>query len=417
MPSDNQPQFDYRKFMEKMKRSQRNIVFDLLARDRDNSISQDPEFISVMNEKADAKMWSTRNDNSVPVELMGVAPLLKNFQKISGEKGTATFNFEQGKIVMRGNNYPGPELSELYKLQAARKHDNSLIARAPVEGRFGLFSVSFDNDFAKGIKNYLNLDEFLTSKNEEAKFDLSLLNGAVKSQALLVLLKNLPDHPKDHSDGSMDVHHFGPVPLLAVEIADLKKFEALKQALIAADREKRKESHHDEMDLVIKNTDKIAVLTISEELANSFMAPADPNLPAWVMEFRDYPFLGNLDFVALFNAFTKQVGNEKKNPANEILKRSLDQVYYYGGKYENGAVKSNFEFRFADKEKNSLHQLFDLVNNLVEEMERQEKLHSEGFGDEKVKIEEVTLTDIRQEEDEPPPPPPPPVKKPVKKKN
>ncbi|MBL0151975.1 MAG: hypothetical protein IPP93_00180 [Chitinophagaceae bacterium] len=145
-----------------------------------------------------------------------------------------------------------------------------------------------------------------------------------------------------------------------------------------------------------------------------------------------YPMSMSVNLKEIFNmAFMKgkkkNDGEGKDDPEMLEALGKLKQLVMYGGKMENGQMKNTVEFQFSDPGKNSMLQLFEIMNLAIQSSEKNKRnrmMEDDGVKEEAKEdapvIREVTIEGVKDETAPPPPPPPPPPaeskKKPVVKK-
>ena len=120
--------------------------------------------------------------------------------------------------------------------------------------------------------------------------------------------------------------------------------------------------------------------------------------------------LMNVNMKEVFKMVLGKKMAAKEGKEEQRIMNMFDQFTVYGGKYENESLSTTMEFSFTNATDNSLKQLFELINLVTAGKEGRISGNNE-----EVKVQEVTIEEIKQEKDYREPPPPPPPAKPSKK--
>lgn len=353
--------FEILKRKELAMRDRRHNCFRLLTAKPGNQVSKEAHFVQLMKQEADIKVWG--DQSKLPVPEMGPLAILKNFQRFKSQKSTAVINFENGKISMHGKNYPDPLIAEVYRQFQSSSQNGELMRKIPPDNLLGMISVSMDPNATKTIMQMAGFQNLYDSIKHQLPVDLDFatLSGAFKPNMLMAVSLNekLKDDPAAKKFGGFEV-------LAAIPIADKAKFEMLREKLIPfIDSIKRKNPEKTRDVPVLRFNDEFVVMALAPPTAEAFLYnPAPGEAPSWIHEFNQYPVVMNFNFRKLFQLISKSEKMDNINTAESAMVNSFDQVYLYGGNYNAGAIEMNMEFRFTDKEKNALSQLFDLLTKI-----------------------------------------------------
>lgn len=419
------PSFDFEGLMERYKKSQRELCFQLLTPKNSSSLNSNTHFTTAMNSEADIKMWNSGNSNPFTENIFPMTGLLNKLQSLSGTNKTALISFETGKIVVKGQNFPEGAVADIYKKYPAASQNMDLVRRLPQGTLMGLMNMSFNQSMANELILKTGLLEILDSIKNELPFDLGLVTGVFKSNMLLAVIKSDITTTTDPTTSKME----GFQIILAMPIADKAKFEKLKTSVLPAwDSLKASKAtmFRDAMPFA-KHNDNLLVLSLSPAVAEAFLNNTGASsVPEWLQAYSKYPMVLNINMREML-AMSLGKNRPEKNDimANErVILNKFGNIIIYGGEYENESINSTMEFRFSNESENSLRQLFEMINEAAvrnEEViisdDKQSAPVQEG-----IKIQSIEIKEIKQEENkiEPPPPPPPPVKPtkeiPVKKK-
>jgi hypothetical protein len=413
--------FDYAGMMEKFKKSQRDLCFQLLTPKPNRSFDANSRFSEVMNSKADIKMWSSGGGNLLTENILPISGILNKLQTLSGKNKTALINFEDGKIVMKSRNFPEGEIADIYKKHPTSVQNTNLVRRLPEGKLLGLINMSFSQEMCNELLQKSGLLEILDSIKKEIPFDLSLAKDVFKSDMMLAVLKNENTIILDSLTGILSKLD-GFQVILAMPIADKVKFEKLKSAIMPVwdSLSKKEDFKIKNPSPVAKYNDDMLVLSLSEEAATAFLNNSGTGeIPESLTAYSQYPMVLDINMREIISQIIS-IGRseERNNGSSEILLNTFGDIIVYGGEYENESINSTMEFRIGNKNENSLKQLFSMMNRMIEESENRnmsEEKEESSFQLKDVMVDSITLSEIRQEEkkiDPPPPPktPPPKVK-------
>lgn len=422
-----------------MMKMQRQVCFDILTPRPNNSYSQNPAFIAWLNEPADMRTWG--KGFMSPVANKFLAGLDKSLTSLFNRERSATVNFDAGKIVMTSRTTMDPSVVELYTRHKSPEVNPALISRLP-EGNI-MFQMQFamNPEAAKEAMNNPMLKAMMDSLKTKIPFDFSGMSSIFKGDMMFAVIRPDKVNPDDNATQKME----GIQIIAAMSIADPVKFEEFKNNIkeFMAQMNKGMNGEAGEGnegknpfkgfkpatgtkgDLFVISNSSFAV----DEFLNS------PGLRAFPSVFPNgetYPMSMSLNLKEIFNmAFMKgrkkNDGEGKDDPEMLEALGKLKQLVMYGGKMENGQMKNTVEFQFSDPGKNSMLQLFEIMNLAIQSSEKNKKnriIEDDGVKEEAKEdapvIREVTIEGVKDETAPPPPPPPPPPaeakKKPVVKK-
>jgi hypothetical protein len=417
--------FDYEKMMEKFKKSQRDLCFQLLTPKNNRSFDANSRFNEIMNSKADIKMWSNGSSNLMTENMLPISGILNKLQALSGKNRTALINFEDGRIVVKSRNFPEGEIAEIYKKHPATIQNTNLVRRLPEGKLLGLMNISFSQEMCNELMQKSGLLEILDSLKTEIPFDISLAKDVFKSDMMLAVLKNENTIVLDSLTGILS-NLDGFQVILAMPIADKVKFEKLKSAIMPLwDSISKKEDFRiKNPSPVAKYNDDMLVLSLSEAAATAYLNNSGTGeIPESLTAYSQYPMVVDINMREILS-YIIGIGrpNRENNGSNEMLLNTFGNIIVYGGEYENESINSTMEFRIGNKNENSLKQLFSMMNSMIEESENKiisGENDENSFNRNNILKDNVTLVDITQEEKKiippPPPPPPPPPKTPPPK--
>ncbi len=400
--------FDINGLMDRFKKSQRELCFELLAGKSQNAFSTNDHFTSLMNSEADIKIWNGGGSNPMTEKLLFLSPLVNKLQAFAGKNKTSVINFENGKITMHSRNFIEGDVADIYKKYPTTGQNSDLVRRLPEGTLMGLVNMSFNQQMANEMMQKTGLMELMDSIKGKLPFDISLATGVFKSNMMLAVVKSNITTTTDERTTKME----GFQLIVALPIADKAKFEKLKAAVIPAwDSLKSSKSESiKEPTPFAKYNDELLVLSLSPEVATAFLNNTGTGtIPAWLQAYSKYPMVMNINMREIMGLMPGKNKPEQNNSGtNEMIMNIFDQLVMYGGEYENESINNTMEFRFANQTDNALKQLFEMMNGMAEKKE--EVIMSDDKQpppqEEKVSVQSITITEIKQESELPPPPPP-----------
>ena len=415
--------FDIDGLMERFKKSQRDLCFELLTPKTNRSFDANRHFSEVMNGKADIKIWSSGGGNLLTETIFPLKGLLSKLQTLSGKSKTALINFEDGRIVMKSREFPEGEIAEIYKKYPGNIQNTNLVRRLPEGKLLGLMNISFNQEMSSELMQKSGLMDLLDSLKKEIPFDINLVKDVFKSDMMLAVLKNDNTTVLDSLTGILSELD-GFQVILAMPIADKAKFEKLRfsimpvwDSLSITEGFKIKDPSP-----VAKYNDEMLVLSLSEAAATAFINNSGTGeIPESLTAYSQHPMVIDINMWEIMSQLlNKSRPYRRNNGSNEKLLNTFGNIIMYGGEYENESINSTMEFRIGNKNENSLKQLFQLLNATIEDSENRNMSEGEELTiqEETAAVDSVTITEIRQEGKKivPPPPPPPPKTPPSKVK-
>ncbi len=364
--TDEAPDSHFEELMQKLKESLISNTIKLLDPAESNKdITSDPEFLRIMNQEADLSVWGKQDLSSIPKAAIEMLPMLQSF---GGKKFTSSINFENGKIVSKGLSFLDPKLMMFFQQMQGTAQNTEMLRRIPAGNLIGFMNVSLNAALAKPmLKQVFGMITEKAGEKMPFKIDPELLADAFKTNLLIAGVKD-PTAASDDKTGGLEL-------VVAVPISNKTKFNQLVKDLkpvidkMKAEQEKKigdEEVHPSKEMPLFKFNDEYALITMSEKTAKWFLYnPAPGEAPSWIPEFSQYPVLMNFSFKRLFE-FIPMGGKMNPMAKSELeLLNIFDQLYYYGGTFENGGVTTNMEFRFTNKDQNALFQLWNLLNTVA----------------------------------------------------
>ncbi len=408
--------FDYAGMMEKFKKSQRDLCFQLLTPKTNRSFDANSRFSEVMNSKADIKMWSSGGGNLLSENILPISGILSKLQTFSGKNKTALINFEDGKIVMKSRDFPEGEIAEIYKKHPVAIQNTNLVRRLPEGKLLGLMNISFSQEMCTELMQKSGLLEILDSLKNKIPFDISLVKDVFKSDMMLAVLKNENTIVLDSLTGILSKLD-GFQVILAMPIADKAKFEKLKSSIMPVWDSLSKTENFNIKDPspIAKYNDDLLVLSLSEAAATAYLNNSGTGeIPESLTAYSRHSMVLDINMREIMS-YIIGIGrpNRENNGSNEILLNTFGNIIMYGGEYENESINSTMEFKIGNKDENSLKQLFMMMSGMIENSENRDRSEGENsFLQERILVDSITITDIKQEGKKiiPPPPPPPPPK-------
>ncbi|MBC7872412.1 MAG: hypothetical protein H7Y01_00375 [Ferruginibacter sp.] len=393
--SDREP-VDMKLIMEKIKRSQRDICFQLLTSKPQNKFHSNSHFTTVMNSGADIKIWNGGAAYPMPAILSPFTELAGKLKAFTGKNNTALVNFENGKIVVQSRSFPEATVTSIYNKYPSLSQHQDLVHRLPKGTIMGMMNISFSQEMTRELLEKAGLGEIIDSFKRAVPFDLHLATGVFKSYMMLAVVKTDITNTTDPITSKMG----GFQVIVALPVADKVKFEKLKATILPHwdSLKTLKAGMFKDASFFAKNNEELLVLSLSPETATAFLNnPGTQVMPAWLDTNNSYPLIMNVNIRELIKTLNNKPVRSR-DMQEENLFNMFDQLIVYGGKYENESINNTIEFSFTNQTENALKQLFDLVNakSEISELLKEER---------KMQIDSVITEEKRQEEKSKNPPP------------
>jgi hypothetical protein len=353
---------------DRIEKLQREAAFALLTPKPLNGISANKQFVEALTFPADIKVWSKGNSNPFAERVFPMASLLEKLQGLTGNISTSWINFENGKIVMEGQNFPNETMADIYKKYPPGSQNLDLVKRLPPGALLGLANITINQQMAQELLQKTGLLELLDSMKKDIPFDLSLLPGTFKSNMMVAVVKSGITTDMDNWTN----HHGGLQLIIAMPIADKVRFQKLKSAIpsLVDTLKKAKEDFFQKTPLTAKHNDDLLVITLSPQTADAFLNHSgNGEVPAILQQYRQYPMVLSVGLGEIFSSIGAGNSEDSKKGMMASVMSKFDKVLVYGGKFENGSIGSRMEFRFSDPNENALKQLFDMVTSIAEKEE------------------------------------------------
>ena len=374
---------DIDKLMEKIKKSQRDLCFELLTPKQQNSFSGNELFSALMSSPGDIKIWNTTSGNPLSRGIFPMHELLSELQEFMASTKTAIINFEQGKIVVQAFNYPRGEMLELYQKYPPAQPGMEFIQRLPNGKILGLLNISYNSEMAKELLQKKAFGALMDTIQVHTNIDPQLVQGALKNRMTLAVIQTDETNSKE-----------GIQMIAAVPIADKTKFGDLSNRVKHLIESKKTKEASDTVvggetrveyfkgiNPVVKSNDEMVVFSLTPGTAEAFLKDLGMQpVPEWMEPYRNYPIFIHVDLRALVRMGFSKDAPERLGMNERVLYDLFDKIIYYGGEFEKGRVSSTLEFRFSKADENSLKQLFDLVGTMMTE-KSSKVLDDEGTDD------------------------------------
>lgn len=353
---------------DRIEKLQRETAFALLTPKPLNGISANKQFVEALTFPSDIRIWSKGNSNPFADRVFPMASLLEKLQGLTGNISTSWINFENGKIVMEGRNFPNETMADIYKKYPPGSQNLDLVKRLPPGALLGLANITINQQMAQELLQKTGLIELLDSMKKDIPFDLSLLPGTFKSNMMVAVVKSGITTGMDNWTN----HHGGLQVIIAMPIADKARFQKLKAAIpsLVDTLKKAKEDFFQKTPLTAKHNDDLLVITLSPQTADAFLQhPGNGEVPAILQQYSQYPMVLSVGLGEIFSSIGNDNSEDSKKGMMASVMSKFDKVLVYGGKFENGSIGSRMEFRFSDPNENALKQLFEMVTSIAEKEE------------------------------------------------
>jgi hypothetical protein len=386
-----------------------------------NELSVNKNLNRIFEQDADIRTWSNGGGFFKNMSQLspGFSGIFGKMEKILSSDKVTFANFENGKITGISHNYINEQQAAIYKKYPPITQNLELVTHIPSDTKLlALMNVSGNPEMGREILRGSGLADLLDSFKKELPFDPKLLQSTFGNSAMLAVVYSPSKEQKDEYSYQRSKNPFKGIEfLMAIPLTNKDNFKQLQaQIQTAINKWKAKMAAQDEenesnaartggMSSLFRNfklsmeyNEKLCVISGSPDLVKAYMKNTGTTpVPDWLKETASFPVAMRFDLKEFMRSIYTAAGSPTGEKDLDALKmiEQFGAITIKGGDFNDGSINSRVEFSFSDKDRNSMEQLFTMVNMMA----------SASFG--KNRVQEQTLEENKQEgvKDEPPPPP------------
>jgi len=346
-----------------------------------NSIGNNSNFKSILNEKGDLHFWMSNNLFMQQYNQMGLS-LFKASSVLEGNTTGFTVNFDNGKITGKSKTWYNKEMGDLMKKYQAGNLNTDMLKKIPAGNVDAVIAMKYQPEAIKAFLKLLGIDGLADGYLSKAGFTLDDVINANKGDMLFAVT----DLATKTETGANSNYGYGPPRpdakiLFATSINNKGAFDKLvdagKNALSKIEGEGASEVLSK---IKYEVKDDWFIVSNSQENVNAFGGVATDH--AFINKISGHPFGAYIDLKKIIEGFGPDKMAMRYGMTSADMSKILiwEDVIMYGGEIKDGAGSSYFEVNLADKNTNSLKQLFNFVSSMARMfMGAFESMHDSDF--------------------------------------
>jgi Domain of unknown function (DUF4836) len=318
-------------------------------------LDDNAKFADLIKSDGDLHFWVS-TDNIYKGMANGMMNMMKLSALTEDNIGTATLNFDNGKITMTGKQYYGKELTKIIDKFPPANVSKDLINRLPSGDVIGALAFNYPSEGWVEIMKLIGADGLANMFLGQKGITLDDFSKALKGE-IAFAVTDIQKQPKtveyDNGDGtksSSTTMKTEPNFVFALAIKDKPSFDKLFGLV---NEEMMKDGPPP--GIVIKNEKDWLVVSNNDANAASFLT--GNNKPAYADKLSGHGFGGYLNIQKLISTFRNEMTRDSSAVAAMDLSMKTWQDAVSWGDYKSGAATFVIEVNFVDKTTNSLKQL------------------------------------------------------------
>ncbi|MCU0322484.1 MAG: DUF4836 family protein [Chitinophagaceae bacterium] len=335
-------------------------------------------FNNMFKEKADAYGFSTSAGtlaalSGTPLNLPKLEELLKD------NYSAGTFNFEEGKIVVKSVTHTNPMLSSILKKYAGPTVNMSALEKFPSQNINGAMLVSFNPELFNGLLTELQvggmIDGFLAGQGLTSADIFKALKGEIN-----VIVSDFSMAPKEvkYQDFEGKTQTFtSSMPsaklIFSASIGNKLAFDKIMQKAVEAGVAVKTATGYTSgaamasANLFLMVDDKNFVLASDSATYAAYAAgTGKATINADVLsKLKGKSTASFVDFTSLFTAAIAGVNDESGKKALTAANNTFKNVIVTSDNFEDKSVKSYFEVNMVNAKQNSLVSTANFINDLI----------------------------------------------------
>jgi hypothetical protein len=343
---------------------------NLFSLKTDSSLAKNDKFASLLKEAGDMHFYQNTDAMINNSPAMGMLGMLKLDAFTKGNSSTYTINFDNGKIDVSQKLYVSKELTDIVKKYMGNSVDMDMIKKIPSNNVIGLLASNFKPEGITEMIKLTGVDGMINSYTQPMGFNLDDFSKATNGNWLLAFSDlNLSD----------SMHHPEFNYIFAAGIDN----KASLQKMLDAAKKTTSQMGKDSLVNYVMN-DKLFAQSNHTSFANQYLNGNSNTSFDFENKISGHPVAFYFDIHKLLSQFSSW--NMSKPGRKEMLDKSLDtwnNIISTGGEFNKGGFIFNTEVNLVNKDRNSLQQLSNYLNQLflIHEKEKTEKSNSTALPD------------------------------------
>ncbi|HVK97911.1 MAG TPA: DUF4836 family protein [Flavisolibacter sp.] len=336
-----------------------NYAVNLKKLSADELLTTDNRFSDLLKEKGELHIWINSEEAyaSVPNNPMS---MMKAGNIIKGTISASTVSFENGKIEMKGKQYMGNEMQELFESHKPTPVSADIINRIPSDNVVAAFAMNIPSEGLRAFFKVAGLDGIANMMLSKYQLNLEQLTNAYKGE-MVFALSDVSVKEEEQSVEGTDFKYKTKNPdgkfFMALAVNNRPSFEkvwnVLQQEFFKEKRDSSKWVH--------KLNDQWFAFSNSSESVDRFLAGGNTKQFEFTSKISGHPFGAYIDLRKLIPV-TKSFLT--RTPGESTTDSTWENFIMTGGEFKNGAMLSQVEINLVDKNTNSLKQLFQFISGM-----------------------------------------------------
>ncbi len=350
--------------------------FDIFKLSEKKSLGSNEKFSSLVKEKGDIHLWFNMEQiyKDIPSGGMGMFKMDKLYE---GSITAATINFENGKVTTETSHYSNKDLSAVWKKYEGSSINEDMVKRIPAKEIAMVLAMNFKPEGIRELLKVSGMDGMVTMATGLLGLNFDDFIKANKGDLLLALTdfkSPTPDSLKIPND-SLDLGGMrkNPTPnfLFSTSIGDKEAFNNLIKSIKKMGNKGM--GSNEVKDIAYNLNDKYFAIGNSKENVDKFLAGGNTNYE-FLKKMSGNPLAVYVNIQYILKTFKYSAENDSAAKViSDLAQKLFQDIYVTGGNYSNGALHSQMEFNFIDKNTNSIKQLNQFLGNVAQYMIAEKK--------------------------------------------
>ena len=343
---------------------------NLFSLKTDSSLAKNEKFASLLKETGDIHVYQNTDAMINNSPAMGMLGMLKLDAFTKGNSSTYTINFNNGKIDISQKLFISKELTDIVQKYMGNSIDMDMIKKIPSNNVLGLFASNFKPEGITEMIKLTGVDGMINSYTQPMGFNLDDFSKATNGNWLLAFTDlNISD--------SMRQPEFNYIFAAGIDN------KASLQKMLDAAKKSTSQMGKDSLINYVMN-DKLFAQSNHTSFANQYLNGNSNTSFDFADKISGHPVAFYFDIHKLLSQFSSW--DMSKPGRKEMLDQSLNtwnNIISTGGEFNKGGFIFNTEVNLVNKDRNSLQQLSNYLNQLflIHEKEKTETSNSTALPD------------------------------------
>ena len=337
---------------------------DLYNLKSDQSIESDDHFTSLIKEGGDIHIF-LNNSQYYSSLSGGMLDMLKANTLLEGNVSTFTLNFEDGKILVKTNQFYGPGLKAIFEKYSFKNVTDDQLKRIPSNNVVAALVFNFPPEIIKDILKAAGVDGLANAYLGKMNYSLDELVSAFKGQ-FVFSFSNFNIHQEQQTiEGSNSTFNIPKTDyniIFGTTINNKPAFDKLLGIIT-------KEIPEDQSKINFRSLNDWFAISNSKASTDTFLAGGSGKAP-FIDLISGHPFGMYIDIQKIIQGVGPMATDSTSQKIAAISMNMWQNIVVTGGDYKNGVATAEFVVNLVDKSTNSLKQ----INRYSDQIHSLEKL-------------------------------------------